>query len=278
MSKKQKSRSIKLNNGSKILHSEEHLVEHAKANLMIVHGFGEHQGRYSHVVEFFNNHGINVFTIDLRGHGLSGGKRGGSHGIEDFISDLALGLENMDNVNRLPNFLLGHSFGGLLAAGYCLRFADPRLRGIILSSPWFELALSPSPIKLGLAKLLHRLNLNLPQNANLNQNHLSSFKEVGQAYVEDELVHGRMTPRTFFEIVQFGQWCKRNAHDLKMNCLVTHGTDDRIISIKGSQSFANQAGVEFVPIEDAMHEPHNDVQKDQLFDLYYDWILKALDQ
>ncbi|MFY0644635.1 MAG: lysophospholipase [Bacteroidia bacterium] len=268
---------FKLSNANLELHGTHYLNPLAKAQIIVIHGFGEHQGRYIHVAQEFLNDGLTVYTMDLSGHGLSDGKRGDIFSMEQYLDELEELINYVLNENKdLPLYLMGHSMGGLVSATYALKRDQTQIEGLILSSPWFRLALKPNPIQLVLAKILVKLRINFTQNANLNVDHLSSDLRVGKAYREDELVHGKLTPRAFFEIFNHGIWCQENASKLKIGCLVSHGSDDRIISIDGSKSFANKAGADFEIFEGAMHEPHNEHDRGKFIKVYGEWINRKL--
>ena len=238
--------------------------EGAKASVGIIHGFGEHRGRYTHVAKQFNKNNYNVFTIDLSGHGTSKGRRGDIYSMEQYLNEVDSLLDYMDRkASSLPKVLFGHSMGGLIAASYALN-KSPNLSALVLSSPWFRLALKPNPIQLAAAKLMLKVNLNITQNANLNVDHLSSDLEVGRAYAADPLVHGKLTPRAFFEIYNEGIRCIKQAENLKYPALVTHGGDDKIISIEGSKEFASIANTKFHEFPSARHEPHNEPNKEDV--------------
>lgn len=168
------------------------------AALLVVHGLGEHSGRYEAVARQLNTHGVSVFAPDLRGHGRSGGRRGHARTFDLLLSDLELVLENVRlRTGELPLFMLGQSLGGLVA----LRFAETRpetnLRGLILSAPLLRLA-SPPPRWLHvLAGMMNRV---LPAAGLYNRiapSDLSHDSEAVQAYRSDPLVHDRVTPRLY---------------------------------------------------------------------------------
>ena len=266
-----------LRNAKHDLMGTHYLNPTAKAQIIIIHGFGEHQGRYIHVAQEFLNDGLTVYTMDLSGHGLSQGTRGDIKSIDHYLDDLQLLISySLKENSQLPLYLMGHSMGGLVCATYVLRRPTKQLHGLILSSPWFQLALKPNPLKLLMAKLLVKLRINIAQNANLDVNHLSSDLKVGKAYVEDELVHGKLTPRGFFEIYESGLWCLEQASNLELDCLVSHGSDDRIIAIEASREFAHKSGAEFIAFEGAMHEPHNEFDRGKFLKVYGEWIQRKL--
>lgn len=246
-------------------------ADHAIA---LIHGFGEHKGRYKHVSEFFLDRAYAVFKIDLSGHGKSTGRRGDILSMQQYIDEVTALIRYIDDATSgLPIILYGHSMGGLIAATYALEQQE-KLHKLVLSSPWFQLAIVPPKFKLAAARILHKLKLNFSQNANLNADHLSSDLEVGKRYLQDPLVHGKLTPRAFFTIFEQGQKCIATASHLNIPTLVTHGTDDQIISIEGSQEFAKNAAAKFVAFEDARHEPHNEFKWEDHLNVILNFIQK----
>ncbi|MCB1973299.1 MAG: alpha/beta fold hydrolase, partial [Burkholderiaceae bacterium] len=99
-----------------------------RGTVLLVHGLGEHAGRYHAVAQHLNAWGFAVRAYDQYGHGQSGGPRGGLNHDMRLLDDLA----DMVDATRarapegLPLVLLGHSMGGLVAA----RFVAMHLRPV----------------------------------------------------------------------------------------------------------------------------------------------------
>src|SRR5689334_17538390 len=108
------------------------------ATIVVVHGFGEHSGRYNHVAAWFCDAGMDAITFDLRGHGKSEGPRGHYSHYSDLIRDLELVLGRAES----PKFLYAHSFGGQIVLRAGTEVKLPVL-GAFISSPWIRLAFSP---------------------------------------------------------------------------------------------------------------------------------------
>src|SRR5689334_4454606 len=108
----------------------------------LLHGYGEHIGRYEHVAAAMNGAGFSVYGMDLRGHGQSGGARGFCRRFDEFVDDAGLLLSRARRAaSGLPVFLVGHSFGGLIATRVAQRGAGrpnqpDRIDGMVLSSPF----------------------------------------------------------------------------------------------------------------------------------------------
>src|SRR5512141_1656383 len=125
-----------------------------KAVVALVHGLGEHIGRFAHVGEAFSKAGYVLMGFDLRGHGLSGGPRGHTPSFEAYMQDIELLLEEVRRrYPVLPIFLYGHSLGGILVLNYGLR-RKPDLKGVIATSPGLHTELENQPVKILMARLL----------------------------------------------------------------------------------------------------------------------------
>ena len=109
--------------------------------ICIVHGFGEHGGRYAHVADFFNKQGYAVLAIDNRGHGKTEGKRGHTPSFDSYLDDIDVFLtETKQRLKDVPMFLYGHSMGGNLTLNYVIRRKPTILRGLVVTGPWIRLA------------------------------------------------------------------------------------------------------------------------------------------
>jgi alpha-beta hydrolase superfamily lysophospholipase len=243
----------------------------AERTLLIIHGLGEHQGRYEHVADHFASEGIEVFTFDQRGHGLSEGKRGHSPGIEANLDDLERVIESLPHENL---YLYGHSFGGNVVANFLLRVDCATLRGAILSDAWLKLFEEPKGFEVMLARIMSGIYPKLTQGNQLVPDNLTNIKKEVEAYVEDPLVHDRISAGLFKSFYASGLWAIENAEHLDTPTLVFHGADDRIISPGGSKEFANRAGenASFHIYENTKHEPHNDHVAEQVFRDVSEWI------
>lgn len=244
-----------------------------KAVICMVHGMGEHINRYDHLAEMFNNNGYAVIGCDLRGHGQSGGQRGHIPGFEIFLNDAGIFLEiASEHFPGVKKILYGHSMGGNLVANYLIKF-QPKLAAAILSSPYFQLAFKPSPVKLFLGKILKGMFPALSMSTGLDSSALSKDKEVVRKYNNDPLVHNRISATMGIELIESGNSALNNAGKLSIPVLIYHGTEDKLTSFEASKSFAGKAGrwATFVPFEGLYHETHNEPQKEEVFKLIIRW-------
>ncbi|MBI5915931.1 MAG: alpha/beta fold hydrolase [Bacteroidetes bacterium] len=132
-------------------------MERPKAVICIVHGLGEHIGRYGHVAEFFSAHGIATFGFDHQGHGRSEGKRGHAPNLGSLLDGIGHLLAVAgEHYPGNPVFLYGHSLGGHLALNFVLR-RKPGIRGLIATGPWIRLPKQPSAMLVGFAAVMSRI-------------------------------------------------------------------------------------------------------------------------
>ena len=213
-------------------------VPGASRAVLLVHGLGEHGGRYRHVAAWFNDRGYDVMGYDQRGHGLTPGPRGALSREDDLLSDLAaVYADYAAQAPALP-LLLGHSMGGLVAARAVL---DGRVTpaALVLSSPAFRS--HEAPWLQSLAAVLARTVPNLPLRTGLALAHLSHDPAVVAAYRDDPLCSGRITPRMADFIFRAGPACIADAARLPVPTLLLAAGADRLVDPAGSREFASAA-------------------------------------
>ncbi|MBN1658870.1 MAG: lysophospholipase [Anaerolineae bacterium] len=237
-----------------------------RAVLPVVHGFGEHSGRYRNVVNWFVPRGYAVYSFDLRGMGRSPGVRGHVESFAEYRSDVRAFLDLVKEAEPdRPRFLLGHSQGGLIALNYVLH--DPSdLDGIIASAPAVG-ALPVSPVLVLVARSLSRIWPQLKMATGLDVKALSRDPEVVRAYVDDPLVHNLATPRLGTEMMAAIRWTQEHAADLALPLLIVHGTGDRICPCDASGEFFDKVtwgDKERQTYEGYYHEVFNDVGKEMV--------------
>lgn len=145
---------LQVSDGIKLFAREWKAENTQKGVLCLVHGLGEHSGRYAHVAEIVTSSGYSMLAFDLRGHGMSHGKPGHAVSYDILMDDIGILIDEASR--RFPGhpcFLYGHSMGGNLVLNYALR-RKPYLTGVIATSPWLRLATAPPSAAVMLAKLL----------------------------------------------------------------------------------------------------------------------------
>ena len=210
----------------------------ARGAVLIVHGLGEHSGRYQGLAQWFNQRGYAVRSYDQRGHGQTPGQRGALRHADDLLEDLA--TVYIDYANGLPHapLLLGHSMGGLVAARTVLdgRITPPAL---LLSSPALR-SWEPAWLR-RLARRLTRITPNLPLRSGLKFEKISHDAQVVVAYRRDPLRTGWITPRLADFIFRAGPTCIADAAKLAVPTLLLVADSDELVDPSGSRSFSRAA-------------------------------------
>lgn len=249
-----------------------HLAQ--RGTVIVVHGLGEHAGRYDHLARTLNGWGFAVRGYDQYGHGESGGARGGLPNDTRLLDDLA---DIVDSTRRrmdpgTPLLLLGHSMGGLVAARFVSLAMCP-VDGLILSSP----ALNPglSRFQKFLLATLPALVPNLRVGNGLKPQFLSHNPEVVSAYLADPLVHDRICARLARFIAQAGPAVVAAAPQWTLPTLLMYAGDDRLLNAQGSRDFAAaapRAVVQSQCFEKLYHEIFNERDSGPVFDALHAWI------
>jgi alpha-beta hydrolase superfamily lysophospholipase len=249
-----------------------------KATVALVHGLGEHCGRYAHVAKVLNSAGFAVVALDLRGHGKSGGKRGHTPSYDLLMCDIHKLLEHAASLSSdIPVFLYGHSLGGNLVIHYALK-KKPDLAGIIASAPLLRLAFEPPIWQQNLLRTLQRMNISTGMPNGLNTQFLSRDPDVVKAYKNDPLTHNRITPSLAVSMIEAGQWNLKHASGFPLPLLLLHGSDDRITSPEATTEFANMASnsCTLQLFNGLYHELHNEPEKEDVIGVVQEWIFDQL--
>lgn len=244
-----------------------------EAVILLIHGLGEHAGRYTEWAAGFNEAGIEVRSFDLPGHGLSGGKRGVVPPFERLFDTIDSQLSRISSEKPgVPLFIYGHSLGGTIVLDYLIR-RKPPVRGAIVTSPWIKLTVAPSKIKVATVKLLKQFLPDITSSSGLNSAHLSHDKAVCDAYANDPLVHDRISLRLFTETEKAADEILENANRIELPLLIVHGRGDMITSPAGSTDVASSAPAAILKLwDDGYHELHNEPFKEDHFTLIREWI------
>ena len=208
-----------------------------KATLVLVHGIGEHSGRYTHVADHMARMGFTMWAIDLRGHGKSGGKRGHVDRFDNYIADVGrmIGIAKEHNPT-IKTFLMGHSLGGLIVSYYAEKNRG-ELVGLVASAPALAEKMKVPSAKVFLAKMLSGIVPTFSTSTGLDPNLLSHDREVVRKYVEDPMVHRVATARWFTEYRRAQFETLRDADRLTLPCLILQGGADGIVDREATSSF-----------------------------------------
>ncbi len=246
-----------------------------RAQVLIVHGLGEHSGRYEHVAQQLNSWGYAVRSFDLWGHGLSDGERGSMRDEHALLDDLAAVVDHTRKTMQPGQslVLLGHSLGGLVAA----RFVSLRMRPIgalVLSSPALDPGLNA--FQKVLLATLPGIAPNLRVGNGLQVKYLSHDPAVVAAYQADPLVHDRICARLALFIAQAGREVLAAAPRWNTPTLLLFAGQDKLVSPQGSRDFlklAPGAIVQSLCFEALFHEIFNEAEAGGVFTALQQWLL-----
>jgi alpha-beta hydrolase superfamily lysophospholipase len=245
------------------------------AVLAMVHGYGEHGGRYSPLAEALVAFGYALSTFDLRGHGHSQGRRGHIDRFADYESDVRLLTATLHReYPGCPVFLLGHSLGGLIAAR-CAETDDSGLAGLILASPFLRLALPVSSAKIAAAKLLSRIAPARDIGNTLPPEKLSHDPRIVQAYRDDKLIHRAATARWAAEVLVAQKEALDAAASLRLPLFLQYATADAIADQGASlELFAAARSTDKTcqGYENYFHEIYNETGRAAVFADLIDWL------
>jgi len=246
----------------------------SKAVIGLVHGLGEHSGRYTQWSTYLNQAGYSVLASDLRGHGKSEGKRGHSPSFEAFMEDISLLLKETEKqFPGLPCFLYGHSLGGVLVINFILR-RKPQLAGVVVTSPGLRTAIEQQKVKIAIAKSVGALFPEISTPTGLDAKAISHDQEVVTKYVTDPLVHGVATLAMAKYTLEAIPWAYEHAGEWTLPLLLMHGEADKIAFVQGSREFADKVrGDCTLKVWPGLaHETHNEPEKDLVFAFLKQWL------
>ena len=244
-------------------------AERPRALIAVVHGLGEHSGRYAALAGALVARRFSVVSLDLPGHGEAKGPRGDFASWSDVRDRM---IPAMFTVTRgmpgqpfdLPVVLFGHSMGGLMAIDYAL--AHPRtLLGVVACAPALRDAVAPAPLKVALGRLVGALAPTFGFAHGLEAAAMSRDAEVVALRASDPLLHDKLSPRTFFALVEARARVMEQARRLQVPTLVMVPAADRVTDPKGGLEFTGAAPHELVRMfsyQDAYHELFNDPARD----------------
>lgn len=251
-----------------------------KAVICLVHGLGEHSGRYTHVAETFTDAGYAVLSFDLRGHGKSGGQRGHTPSYEAFMQDIDLLFqEASQRYPGKPQFLYGHSLGGILVLNYAL-LRKPKVKGVIATSSGLRTSLQEQKMKVAFAKIAGTLLPTMSLVSGLDPAAVSRDPAVVEAYRQDPLVHNKITLGAAKCLSDSIQWAFAHAAEFPVPLLLVQGTADTIVFPSGSQEFAKlvKGEVTLKMWEGLSHETHNEPEKAEVMAYNLGWMDSKLSE
>lgn len=250
--------------------------------VVLVHGLGEHGGRYINLINRLQGERVSFYTVDHRGHGRSAGKRGHLNTFMNYIEDLKLLVDMAHQQNpALKLIMLGHSMGGSIAARYALEHPKD-IDALILSAAGLILKGDVPVWQDRLARILSRVAPSVSFPNGLCADHLSHDPQLVQAYREDPLVHNKISARWYTEMLDNSQQVLSHASELAMPLLVIHGEGDQIVDITGSEQIfkaARSTDKQYKPFPGLYHETMNERQPERegVLHVIGGWIVTHID-
>lgn len=246
--------------------------------MVIVHGFGEHCGRYEEMAAWLARRGFAVHAYDQRGHGLTPGRRGCVESFDVFLDDLGAFLEFAQRSHfGKPLVLVGHSMGGLITSAFvCER--QPVVDQVVLSGPALTLAPGVSRARLTMARAMSRVCPRFTLDAGLDENGLSRDPEVVKRYVEDPLVHGRVSAALGAGMMAAQLRTASSADRVHVPLLLLHGEEDPLCDVRGSRDFhaglphERVAGCALRTYPGLRHEIFNEPEREQVWSDLLGWL------
>jgi alpha-beta hydrolase superfamily lysophospholipase len=257
-----------------------HAVEggRARARVLHIHGICEHSGRHLKTVEALNAIGVEVVRFDLRGAGLSGGKRQWVAHFSDYVADVAQVYNWIaSRLEPLPLFVMGHSLGGGIALYFAAEYGS-LFEGLILSAPGYKpgSTISPWLIRIGrvASKVLPtwRVYASAPRA-------LSRDPSVAQAYLNDPLAFRFNTLQQAKVVLDALANLPAQCRKIRNPTLILHGTADRVVLPAGSFELLQRLGSkdrELHYLPGGYHEPHLDLDQQKFFALICRWVEQRL--
>lgn len=246
-----------------------------KASIMLVHGLGEHSGRYAHVAARLTAAGYAVHALDHRGHGKSGGKRAFVKAYDEFMSDLAQFRSIIESEHPgTPLVVLGHSMGGNLALSHVLDHQDG-VAGLVLSGPAIQASDELSPAQVKVLSLVAKVAPGLRPRG-LDASAISRDPDVVAVYRADPLVFtGKISAGLGSALLGAIDSFPARYPSLTLPILIMHGTDDRLTPIAGSKALeagSTNATVTSHYYEGLYHEIFNEPEKERVLDDLVSWL------
>jgi alpha-beta hydrolase superfamily lysophospholipase len=250
------------------------IIEHPIANLILIHGAGEHIGRYEHWARYFNEKHISVLGTDHYGHGNSPGIRGHFPDYTIYLNEVKALIKKISEESPgVPLILYGHSLGGNIVLNWILENEDS-VDYVIASGPWIRLKLVPPKWKILLMNILGGVLPALSQKNELDPDWLSKDKDIVEKYINDPLVHSNITLSAAKSLFQRADKLDKYSKQINDKVLVIHGSLDKITDPVASEAFAKRTGVDFYRASGLYHEIHNEPEQIEIFNYICNWLNK----
>jgi alpha-beta hydrolase superfamily lysophospholipase len=252
-----------------------------KAVIALVHGLGEHIGRYAHVGKALTDAGYVLIGFDLRGHGRTVSPRGHFPSLDVVMQDIRQFFQFVSQrYPNMPQFLYGHSLGGLLSLTYAVQ-NKMGLKGVMVTGAALRSALQEQKVKIAMAKVLGTLVPAAVIPSGLDATSISRDKAVVDKYVNDPLVHDKTSLGLGKSALTAIDVCFAGAKDFSYPLLIMHGKEDKLTYPSGSEDFAKLASEKNKDVtlklwDGLYHEIHNEPEQAEVFKVMIAWLDKHL--
>ncbi len=249
-----------------------------KAVVVVAHGLGEHIRRYDHLAKFLNENEIAMLGFDHSGHGQTTSKRGHATSMETLMDGVEAILgEARTRYPDKPLFIYGHSMGGNICLNYVLR-RKPKITGAIISAPHIRMVTEPSPLLVGMGRLVEKVYPSGVQSNGLDLQMLSRDQTVIQQYIADPLVHDRVSFSLAVALIDGAKYLDNYKGSARVPLLLMHGGADGITSPAASKDFVSRISSNITHKEwsDFYHEIHNEKEQEKVFTFALGWIQERL--
>lgn len=249
-------------------------AEGSRGDILVIHGYGEHGGRYRWAADRWRERGWSTTTIDLRGHGKSGGPRGHVQRFEDYHKDVRALLDHVRREGVGPRFLFGHSMGGLLALHWLGRRGVDGFAGLALSSPYLGLQFAVPGWKKSLAKVMSGIAPRFAQPAGLTGSDVAADPDIAAFYDRDPLNNKAATARWFTESQRAMTDVFASARAVQLPVLLLYAMADKVAAPSASARVAELLPrVQAEGLEGHMHELLNEKEprRTEIVNRYADW-------
>lgn len=248
--------------------------------LVVVHGFGEHGGRYLHFPHYLKTVVDRIIAPDHRGHGRSEGVRGHVDRFDLYVDDLALVIRRLDERLRAEHgtseiHLFGHSMGGLVALRLMMLEPELRVRSVMISAPLLGLRVKVPVQKKIAAYALSSVWGSLQLASEIDPAVLSHDREVADAYRRDRLVHMKATPRYYTEMQKAMADTLARESGIQAPLLMLVPLQDQVVDPEATLDFFRRLkhrDKHLRTYPDFFHESVNEIGKERVFDEIRQWI------
>lgn len=250
-----------------------------RAIILLIHGYGEHSGRYQHVAEFLTDREYAVYALDHRGHGYSQGKPVSIRAFDHYVEDVERYYDFIrKKFPQTPVVVYGHSMGSLIALLFTLK-RQSELAGVITTGTALEIPGSTGPMA-AIAGPLSRVAPDWRVIPELELEGISRDPAVIEAYKNDPKVDtGGIRLRTAFEMIHAGERVSDRLDEIRIPFLALHGSEDPICLPKAIDIIRKNApkGTTTVKMYEGLrHEIHNEPEHMTVLNDIADWLAKTI--